>query len=78
MNVSLLKMQFRKVPTKEVISYRDFRNHDNGNFIKSLNEVLNEYENQEHFSNDPDCFYKVCTWVVNQHGPSKEKNMFWE
>ena len=59
MNVSVLKMHFRKLPLK-VITYRNFSNFDTANFINSLNDVLNEHENQEHLLNDPDCFYKVC------------------
>ena len=66
-------MHFRKLPPK-VINYRNFSNHDNANnFINSLNDVLNEHENQEHLLNDPDCFYKVCTEVLNRHAPQKKK-----
>ena len=67
MAVSVLKMHFRKLPPK-VITYRNFSNYNNANFINSLNDVLNEHENQEHLLNDPDCFYKVCVM----------KNMFGE
>ena len=59
MTVSVLKMHFRKLPPK-AITYIDFSNYDNANFINSLNDVLNEHENQEHLLNDPDCFYKIC------------------
>ena len=52
-------MHFRKLPPK-VITYRNFSNYDNANFINSLNDVLNEHENQEHLLNDPDRFYKIC------------------
>ena len=64
MTVSVLKMHFRKLPPK-VITCRNFSNYDNANFINSLNDVLNEHENQEHLLNDPDCFYKVCAEVLN-------------
>ena len=47
--------------------------YDNANFINSLNDVLNEHENQEHLLNDPDCFYKVCTEALNRHAPQKKK-----
>ena len=57
-------MHFRKRPRK-VKSYRGFPNYDNRNFTKSLNGLLNEYENQELLSYDLDCFYKVCTELLN-------------
>ena len=44
MTVSVLKMHFRKLPPK-VITYRNFSNYDNANFINSLNDVLNENKN---------------------------------
>ena len=72
MTVSLLKMHFRKLPPRS-ISYRDFSNYHNANFINSLTEVLFEVENMELFVKDPDCFYKVCTEVLNQHAPRKKK-----
>ena len=74
MTVSVLNMHFRKLPPK-VITYRNFSNYDNANFINSLNDVLNEHENQEHLLNDPDCFYKVCVEVLNQHAPQKKKHV---
>ena len=61
-------MHFRKLPPK-VITYRNFSNYDNANFINSLNDVLNVHENQEHLLNGPDCFYKV----LNRHAPQKKK-----
>ena len=72
MTLSVLKMHFRKLPPK-VITYRNFSNYDNANFINSLNDVLNEHEIQEHLLNDPDCFYKVCAEVLNRHAPQKKK-----
>ena len=72
MTVSVLKMHFRKLPPK-VITYRNFSNYDNASFINSLSDVLNEYDNQEHLLNDPDCFYKVCAEVLNRHAPEKKK-----
>ena len=72
MTLSVLKMHFRKLPPK-VITYRNFSKYDNANFINSLNDVLNEHENQEHLLNDPDCFYKVCAEVLNRHAPQKKK-----
>ena len=65
-------MQFRKLLPK-VISYRNFSNDDNPNFTSCLNEALNGYENQEHLSNNLDCFYKICTEVLNQHAAQKQK-----
>ena len=56
-----------------VISYRDFSNYDNANFINSLNEVLCENENTEPFLKDPEYFYKVLTEVLNKHVPPKKK-----
>ena len=70
--VSVLKMYFRKSPPR-IISYRDFSNYDNENFINSLNEVLCEKENTESFLRDSDCFYKVCTEVLNKHTSRKKK-----
>ena len=72
MTVSVLKMHFRKLPPR-IISYRDFSNYHNANFINSLTEILFEGENTESFVKDPDCFYKVCTEVLNQHAPRKKK-----
>ena len=72
MTVSVLKMHFRKPPPR-IISYRDFSNYHNANFINSLTEILFEGENTESFVKDPDCFYKVCTEVLNQHAPRKKK-----
>ena len=71
MTVSVLRMHFRKLPQK-VITYRNFSNYDNANFINYLNDVLNEQENQEHLLNDPDCFYKACAEVLNRHAPQKK------
>ena len=65
-------MHFRKLPPR-IISYRDFSNYHNANFINSLTEILFEGENTESFVKDPDCFYKVCTEVLNQHAPRKMK-----
>ena len=48
MTVSFLKMHFQKLPSR-VISYRDFCNYDNANFINSLNEVLCKNNNTESF-----------------------------
>ena len=39
----------------------------------SLNDVLNEHENQEYLLNDPDCFYKVCAEILNRHAPQMKK-----
>ena len=72
MTVSVLKMHFRNLPPR-IISYRDFPNNYNENFINSLTKVLFEVENTESFVKDPNCFYKVCTKVLNQHAPRKKK-----
>ena len=69
---SVLKMHFRKLPPR-IISYRGFSNYHNTNFLNSLTEVLFEVENTEYFVKDPDCFYKVCNKVLNQHAPRKKK-----
>ena len=45
--MSVLNMHFRKLLPK-LLSYRNFSNYDIGNFTKSLNEVLNKYENQKY------------------------------
>ena len=60
MTAFILKMHFRKLP-RRTISYRDFSNYHNANFINFLTEILFEGENTESFVKDPDCFYKVCT-----------------
>ena len=70
--VSVLKMRFPKLPPR-IISCKDFSNYHNANFINSLTEILFEGENTESFVKDPDCFYKVCTEVLNQHAPRKKK-----
>ena len=72
MTVSVLKMRFQKIPPR-IISYRDFSNYHNANFINSLTEILFEGENTESFVKYSDCFYKVCTEVLNQHAPRKKK-----
>ena len=72
LTVSVLKMHFWKLPPR-IISYRDFSNYHNANFINSLTEVLFEGENTKSFVKDPDCFYKVCPEVLNQHAPRKKK-----
>ena len=65
-------MHFQKLSPR-IISYRDFSNYHNANFINSLTEVLFEVENAESFVNDSDCFHKVCTKVLNQHALRKKK-----
>ena len=72
MTLSVLKIHFRKLPPR-IISYRDFSNYHNANFINSLTEILFEDEDTESFVKDPDYFYKVCTEVLNQHAPRKKK-----
>ena len=72
MTVFVLKMHFRKLPLRTV-SYRDFSDYQNANFINSLTDVLFEGENTESFVKDPDCFYKVCPEVLHQHAPRKKK-----
>ena len=72
MTVSVSKMLFRKLPPR-IISYMDFSNSHNANFINSLTEVLFTVENTESFVKDPDCFYKVCIEVLNQYAPRKKK-----
>ena len=72
MTVFVLKMHFRKLPLRTV-SYRDFSDYQNANFINSLTDVLFEGENAESFVKDPNCFYKVYTEVLNQHAPRKKK-----
>ena len=74
MIVSVLKMRFQKLPPR-VMSYRDFSNYDNANFINSLNEVLYENENTDSFLKNPDYFYKVCREVLNKHAPLKKKHV---
>ena len=65
-------MHFPKLPPR-IISNIDFSNYHKANFINYLTEVLFEGENTESFAKDPDCFYKVCTEVLNQHAPRKKK-----
>ena len=69
-----LKTHFRKLPPR-IISYINFCNYDNANFINSLNEVLCENENPESFLKDRDYFWKVCTEVLNKHTPGKKKHV---
>ena len=75
--MSVLKIHFRKLPPR-TISYRDFSNFDNANFINSLNRVLCENKNTRYFLKDPDYFYKVCTEVLNKHAPRKKKIYSWK
>ena len=70
--VSALKMHFQKLPPR-IISYKDFSDYHNANFKTSLAELLFEGENTESFVKDPDCFYKACTEVLNQHARCKKK-----
>ena len=72
MTVYVLKMHFRKPPPR-IISYRDFSNYHNANFITYLTEFIFEGENTESFVKDPDYFLKVCTEVLNQHAPRQKK-----
>ena len=72
MTVSVLKMRCQKLPPR-IISYRAFSYYHNANFINSLTEILFSGENTGSFIKDPDCFYKVCTEVLNQHAPRKKK-----
>ena len=68
--VAVLKMHFRKLPPR-IISYRDFSNHHNANFMNFLTEVLFEVENTESSVKDHNCFFR--TKVLNQHAPRKKK-----
>ena len=72
--VSVLKMLLRKLPLR-IISYSDFCNYENANFINSLNELLCENENAESFLKDLDYFCKVCTKVLNKHAPCQKKHV---
>ena len=65
-------MHFRKLPPG-IISYMDFSNYPNANFINSLTEVIFEGENMESFVKDSNSFFKVYTEVVNQHAPHRNK-----
>ena len=67
-------MHFRKLPPR-IINYRNFSNYHNAKFINYLTEVLFEGENMESFVKDPDCFYKVCTEVLNQHALRIKKSL---
>ena len=58
MTISVLKTHFQKLPQR-IISYRDFSNYQNANFISSLNEVLLEEENMETLSKDPNSLCKI-------------------
>ena len=72
MTVSVLKMHLRKLPPR-IISYREFFNYHNANFMNPLSKVLLKVENTESLVKDPGCFYKVRTELLNQHAPRKEK-----
>ena len=76
MTVSVLKMQFRNLPPR-IFSFRDFSNYHNANFINSLAEIRFEGENTESFVKDLDCFYNVCTEVLNQHALVR-RNILWK
>ena len=58
MTVSVLKTHFRKFLPR-IISYRDFSDYKNTNFINSLNELHLEEESMESFLKDPNYFHKV-------------------
>ena len=66
MTVSLLKMHFRKLPTK-VISYRNFKKFENKRFMDSLHLALNS-QNIDYTKN-PDLFFNG----LNHHAPRKKK-----
>ena len=72
MTVFVLKMHFRKLPPR-IVSYRNFSDYHNVNFINSLTDVLFEGENTESYVKDLDCFYTVCTEFLYQHAPRKKK-----
>ena len=61
-------MHFQKLPPR-LISYRNFSNYRNVNFINSPNEVLPEEENMESLSKDPN---SLCAKVLNQHALYKK------
>ena len=58
MTVSVLAAHFRKFLPR-IISYRDFSDYKNTNFINSLNELHLEEESMESLLKDPNYFYKV-------------------
>ena len=69
MNVSVLKMHFRKLPPK-VISYTDFKKFENERFMDSLYLALNS-KNIDYTKN-PDLFFNICQNELNHHAPRKK------
>lgn len=65
MTVSVLKTHFRKFLPR-IISYRDFSDYKNTNFINSLNELHLEEESMESFLKDPNYFHKVSMLHVRK------------
>ena len=70
MTISALKMHFHKLPPK-VINYRNFKKFDNGKFMDSLLNTLNE-EHIDH-SKIPENFFEICNTIINSHAPRKKK-----
>ena len=75
MIAAVLKMHFRKLPPR-IISYRDFSNYHNANFINFLTEVLFKVENTESFVKDHNCFFFVLKFLISML--LARRNMFVE
>ena len=70
MTVSVLKMDFRKLPPK-IISYRDYKSFENERFMDSL--ILALSSRNIDYTKNPDVFFEVCQNELNHHAPRKRK-----
>ena len=70
MTVSVLKLHFRKLPSK-IISYRDYKSFENKRFMDSLILALNSRNID--YTKNPDVFFEVCQNELNHHAPRKRK-----
>ena len=72
MAVSVLKIHFRSIPSKD-ISCRDLKNFDNEKFMCTLQLTLYD-QNHENNVEDLEFFkYIVCQDVLNTHVSGKKK-----
>ena len=70
MSISVLKMHFRKLPTK-VIRHRDFKHFENGRFMNSLQSALDNQKSD--YVQNPDLFFNICHEILNKHASRKKK-----
>ena len=69
MTLTVLKTRFKKKLPK-IVSYRDYKNFWNDNFIEELEYIISAYELSEI---DLEIFEDVFMNIFNKHGPIKLK-----